>query len=189
MELFLINFLPKNNKSENHKLQKEYTKFFVDYILKNHYNCKDCLKNHENGKPYLEKSSFDISISHSHSLIALLFAKEQCGVDVELIKNRNYQKILDYYNIENDFTEEQFYQWWTSYEAEYKSGIKAEIHSFKYKNFICSISSESKKPNNVFEINYENNQNIVTKDYTIEEFYLPLNIKNTAKTINTNPTR
>lgn len=189
MELFLINFLPKDNKTENHKLQKEFTNFFVDYILKNHLNCSDKLNNYESGKPYLENSSFDISISHSHSAIALLFAKNQCGVDIELIKKRNYRKILEYYNIQNEFSESEFYQWWTSYEAEFKSGIKADLKSFQYKNFVCSISSENEELDNVFEINYENNQNIITKNYVIKEFYLPLNIKNTANTINMNPTR
>lgn len=43
-----------------------------------------CLKD-ENGKPYLENSFFDISISHSRELVAVIAAPQAAGIDIQRI--------------------------------------------------------------------------------------------------------
>ena len=189
MQLFLINFEGDNNKIKNNKLQKEITEFFVDYILKNFFNTEGFLKKDKNNKPYIENSPLKISISHSKNLVALLFDEFECGVDVEFIKTRNHKKILEYFNMDNTLSEEEFYQWWTIYEAEYKSQIKDKILSFKYKNYVCTISSRNKEIEKIYEIDFSGKENIEIKNYCVNKFYLPLNIKNTASTIKIKPTK
>ena len=170
MQLFLINFQKKINKIQNNKFQKEHSRFFVQYILKNFFNTDDTLKKEENGKPYLEKNSFKISISHSEDLVAILFDKNDCGVDVEKIKQRNYKKILSRFNIEKNFSLNEFYQWWTIFEAEFKSKIKQKTINFEYKNFICGISSFDKYLE-VFEINCKNDcEEFLFEKYQIQDF-------------------
>ena len=189
MQLFLINFKGDSNKIKNNKLQKEVTEFFVDYILKFFFNSEGLLKKDRSNKPYIENSPLKISISHSKNLIALLFDEFDCGVDVEFIKTRNHKKILEYFDMDNTLSEEEFYQWWTVYEAEYKSQIKGKILSFKYKNYICSISSKNEKIENIKEIYYEDKNRIEIKKIYADKFYLPLKIKNTASTIKIKPTK
>ncbi len=162
MQLFLINFKKQNTKILTNKFQKNHSGFFVDYILKNFFKINDVLKKEENGKPYLENNSFKISISHSENLIAILFDKNNCGVDVEYIKPRNYKKILSRFNVEKEYSLEEFYQWWTIFEAEFKSKNKKETINFIYKNFMCGISSFDRELE-VFEVIYENEDNINTK--------------------------
>ncbi len=170
MQLFLINFQKKFNKIQNNQLQKKYSKFFVQYILKNFFNINDSLKKEEDGKPYLEKNSFKISISHSEDLIAILFDKNDCGVDIEKIKQRNYEKILSRFNIQKKLSLKEFYQWWTIFEAEFKSKIKQETINFEYKNFICGISSFDKSLV-AFEINFKSNhKDFLFEKYEIQDF-------------------
>ena len=118
-----------------------------------------------------------------------MFDEYDCGVDIEFIKTRNHKKILEYFNIDNNLSEEEFYQWWTVYEAEYKSQIKNGVLSFKYKNYVCSISSNNKTIENIREIDFQDNKNIEFKDYVVDKYYLPLKIKNTASTIKIKPTK
>jgi len=44
------------------------------------------------GRPVLDKSQFNVSISHSANLVVVLLSDIACGVDAEL-KNRNIDKI------------------------------------------------------------------------------------------------
>ena len=73
--------------------------------------------------------------------------------------------------MDNTLSEEEFYQWWTIYEAEYKSQIKDKILSFKYKNYVCTISSRNKEIEKIYEIDFSGKENIEIKNYCVNKFY------------------
>ena len=72
------------------------------------------------------------------NIVAAAFDENDTGFDIEEIKPRNLKRLSEYFH--RDFVDENdFYRYWTSYEAEYKSQ-KQEISSFKFENYMCSVS-------------------------------------------------
>ena len=47
----------------------------------------ECLKD-EHGKPYLIKSKFEISISHSNGIAAIIAAPKPCGIDIQKLVSK-----------------------------------------------------------------------------------------------------
>ncbi len=73
----------------------------------------------ENDKPKFKNSSLNFSISHSGKYIVVAFDEEECGLDIEEMKTRELEPLSKRY--EKEFlTLEDFYKFWTNYEAEIK---------------------------------------------------------------------
>ena len=158
MDIWFVNLNFKNlpTKTELNDIQHFYSENFLKTLLSNFYNNNSELSV-KSGKKYLKDNSIYFSISHSGNLVVLAFDKNKIGIDAELLKDRNYSKILKYFGIfQTDISQEEFYKIWTVYEAEYKSETNKNLHIFKYKNYICSLSSENPSISNVYEINIPN---------------------------------
>ncbi len=110
--------------------------FLVRFIAKNIYNVENTEIEIKNKKPCFKFSDLNFSISHSQDIILCVFSKNNIGVDVEYIRNRDYAHILSRYgeNIENP-TEEYFYKFWTKHEAVIKLGLpEKSLFSTKFEN-------------------------------------------------------
>lgn len=155
MDIYFIDLISdeKQDKIKYKKLQHKVSRLILNKLLKEKYEIYDEVQE-ENGKPYIYGNSIFFSISHSANLIALAFDKKSIGIDVELIKKRKFDDILNYFNIsvEKPIAEDEFFQIWTTYEAEFKSGTKKNLKNFKYKNFMCAISFEGEELFNFYEL-------------------------------------
>jgi len=181
MDIYFINLNLSQDIIENkiilNKVHHKMSRLFLKYILETGYNIHSPEILIKNKKPYLEDNLIYFSISHSNSVIGIAFDVSNIGFDIEYKKNRNIKSLLKHYGLENNnITEEEFYQMWTVYEAEYKSGEKINCISFNYKNYMCSISCKNQKIDKIFEIkvltDFENlkNQEYIKKiDYNLEK--------------------
>ena len=157
MDIYIIEFNKDNNKDFKN-IPKKYSRVILKFLLNKIYNNDDeILEN--NGKPYV-KSDLYFSISHSNNILVIAFDKAEIGIDIEYLKPRNYKKILNYMGAkcENEISQEEFYKIWTIYEAEYKSNMKQNIMSFKYQNYICSVSSLNKNKPVIYEVKIPQNK-------------------------------
>lgn len=83
-----------------------------------------------NSKPFFKDCGLYFSISHSGNIVAAAFHTGNIGFDIERIKPRNYKALLERFDIKKENpTAEDFYKFWTLYEAQIKLGT-SYISSF-----------------------------------------------------------
>lgn len=168
MEIYFISLenTENLNVTELKKLQHNVARKYLKEILANVYNITSEIAE-DNGRPYLENDEMFFSISHSNTLIGIAFDKEKTGFDIEFIKPKNYEAILSRLGISDaqNYSLGEFYQMWTIYEAEYKSGIKSELRCFRYKNYICTVSSKT-----LSEIKFMELSENSFKEFSIDRF-------------------
>src|SRR5574344_173714 len=130
----------EENFFKNKKRNQDYIlgRFITKFVAKNLYNKTD-LDIIENKKPIFKNSDLNFSISHSTDIVAVAFDNNNVGLDIEFMKERDFEAIANYLNIKF-FEKKEFYQYWTMYEAEYKS-TKQKLTSFIFENYMCSLSS------------------------------------------------
>lgn len=149
----LKQFEKKVIKDEKKRLIHCLTYFMLDKILKDVYKIQDSEVVYENNKPVLKNWIKKISISHSENFIALAFSDYDCGIDIEKIKERDYEKIAERmkFNCKNEI---EFYQEWTKFEAEYKLGQRPNSLKFcKIDDYIlCVVSINNKEEFNLYTL-------------------------------------
>lgn len=121
-------------------------------------------------KPFLENSKQHISISHSHSVVALIMGDNETGIDVELIKptvekvKKKYMSGAELNSLQKENLIEQLTVYWCAKESLYKVYGKKElgfkenlmIEPFQYcqngtiKGWIKNISTKK-----AFNLQYE----------------------------------
>jgi len=126
----------KNAKrNENFQLGR----FIVNFGAKYFYDIAEPEIILQGKKPVIKNDLFYFSISHSGDIVAVAFDTHNTGLDVEEMKPRNFKKIAKYLHI-NVETKRDFYQYWTGFEAQYKSE-KQKLQSFIMGNYMFSVSS------------------------------------------------
>ncbi len=133
----------KNNR-------RRYEWLLVRYLIQTEiYNAQIAYS--PNGKPYLEDSDLNISISHTDNFVAvLLSSKEEIGLDVQLPKQQllkirhkfiseEEQQWLDYENIF------QLCQLWSAKEALFKLHEKGSLDFKTNMRLISPIDNQEKK--------------------------------------------
>src|SRR5574344_1223056 len=126
---------------KNEKRNQEYIlgRFLAKFGAKILYKAKD-LEIVEDKKPKFKDIDIVFSISHSKDFIAVAFDKKNIGVDIEIMRNRDFKSIAEHLKI--PFTiKKSFYQYWTTYEAQYKSK-KQNIKTFIIEDYMLSVSFE-----------------------------------------------
>ncbi len=125
-----------NFKNEKRKLQWLSTRILLNELL--NFNTK--INYDKFGKPFLQKSSYNISISHSKDFVAIILGKNhQVGIDIEFMSNkieRVASKYLDNTELASVVPENKIlhlYVYWCAKETLYK------IHSKKNINFINNL--------------------------------------------------
>lgn len=110
----------KEFKSEKRKLQFCLGRFLTEKVL-NSKGIKNVEFSIKNNKPYVENSPVYFSISHSKNIILAAFANCEIGADIEFMKKRNFKEIFEHFKYNtNDLSKENFYRFWTQYEAKIK---------------------------------------------------------------------
>ncbi len=96
----------------------------------------------ENDKPKFKHGGICFSISHSGKYIAAAFDRAECGLDIEEMKPRDLEALSKRY--EREFTStEDFYKFWTEYEAEIKlqQSPQAKYSAVFQKDFMLTVVS------------------------------------------------
>ena len=93
----------------------------VDRILKEFYQIEDREIIFDGKKPVMKSGAKHFSISHSGEYIALAFSDYNCGIDIEKIKDRDFENISERMGFQAN-TLDDFYYEWTGFEAECKLG-------------------------------------------------------------------
>lgn len=107
----------------------------------------ECIKD-EYGKPHLERSPFQISMSHSHGLAAVIAAPAKVGVDIQKIVpkiDRIAHKFMgeeEMASLGEETRLEQLHIYWGAKEALYKAYGRRQL-DFKKHIFIEPIEFES----------------------------------------------
>ena len=127
-----LEFFLENNLFKSQKRCEQFClgRFLVKFVLKNYYDISEPKIVVQNKKPCLEgNNSVSFSISHSNNIILAAFYKGAIGADIEFMKDRDFDRLFAYYNIEQDINSDKkefFYNFWTKYESEIKLQKKAE---------------------------------------------------------------
>ncbi len=125
-------------KSEKTKMEKFYSWKLLEKVLKEEYG-ENINKLHfrklENGKWCIDK--YEISISHSGSLLALSISSIKHGIDIQEYGNEELSnKLADKIYSENEkpdsLTNEQFYKDWSIKEAMFKMSNDESFNPKKY---------------------------------------------------------
>lgn len=132
------------SRIELKKLQSKIGRKIVDIVGEKVFNIADRTIIIENNKPRFAHSDIKFSISHSNRIIAAAFDIFPLGIDVEFMKERDFQKLGEHYNI-NTSDKTEFYQKWTQLEAEIK--IQSEIKQtctieFEH-NYMLTVTSSN----------------------------------------------
>ena len=147
----LQSYAAKQFNSSKAMVQHCLGRFLVQNVAESFYkiNSEIIVKN---SKPCFKTEKICFSISHSNNIILAAFDKYPVGVDIEYMKPRNFKPILERFNvnIENPGIED-FYKFWTEYEAKYKLQTKAKsIFTTKFlKDFMLTVASSN--PCNISE--------------------------------------
>lgn len=118
-----------------------FSYLMVDRILRDFYHIEDREVVFDGKKPILKSGKKHFSISHSGDYVALAFSNYNCGIDIECIKPREFEKIADRMGFKCN-TLGEFYECWTRYEADFKLSVPAQkTKSFKLDGYSLSASS------------------------------------------------
>lgn len=139
-------FCHKSFKNKQKQFEHSFSYYMLDKILKEKYNIKDRTIEFINEKPFLKTKKMYISMSHSGNYITLAFSDNDCGIDIEKVKERDYKAISERMNFECNSLQD-FYKKWTKYEAEYKLGEKQDksLKSIEFENYILTAVCEKEK--------------------------------------------
>ncbi len=153
-ESLLSNFQYKKISNKTKLTEHSLAYLMTDRILKNVYKINNYEIEFIDGKPYLNGKEKYLSLSHSADYIAIGFSDFECGLDIEKIKERDFEAISERMGFSSSSLED-FYLNWTKYEAEYKLGkISKKEYYCAFEGYIltaCSEHSEEK-----FEIYFQN---------------------------------
>lgn len=109
----------KEFQSEKRLIQYSLGRFLVKSAGENFYGLKNPEVEIFNNKPSFKEGKVFFSISHSANYVAAAFDTAECGLDIEKMKHRNFKLLAKRYK--RDFNSiENFYKFWTEYEAEIK---------------------------------------------------------------------
>lgn len=151
---FLTPFENKDFKLKKRRAEFALSRFILDFALKNFYKIKNYEIEIKNKKPVLKDNKLHFSISHSNDYAIIGFNNFPIGVDIELIKDRDFEKLSGYFG-KNIKEKDEFYKFWTQFEAKYKLQAQGKFfRSFKFmKSYMVSISSENEfEPITIYEI-------------------------------------
>ncbi len=106
-----------------------FSYLMTDRVLREYYQIEDREIIFEGKKPVLKSGAKHFSISHSGKFTALAFSDYNCGIDIEEIKLREFDKISKRMGFKAE-TLEDFYKAWTKYEADYKLSVPAQKNKY-----------------------------------------------------------
>lgn len=116
----------------------------LKYVLKTHFGIENPQIVLKNKKPSLENDEIQFSLSHTKNIVLAAFDEMPVGVDIEVMKERNFDMIYRFWKKRPESVDKtEFYRQWTQYEAQIKlhqesaANFNAEI----FENFMLGICS------------------------------------------------
>ncbi|MBO6257703.1 hypothetical protein J6N69_06670 [bacterium] len=141
----LNNYADKNFNSEKRFFEYTIGRYLIKNVAQKIYKIDDTtIILSKDGKPVFKDSDLKFSLSHSKDYVIACFDKNNCGIDIEYIKERNFERLSRYYNRKFK-TAHDFYNFWTLKEAAYKLGTETkDTYSAIFENnYYLSIASET----------------------------------------------
>ena len=155
-EKFLLNFNDNKTYLSSKRLYEHCAgRFLINFVCGKFYNITKPQIVIKDKKPHLKNDEIYFSITHCNNVVMGVFSDFPCAIDLEKIRPVNLDKMSKRYN-KNFATLEDFYKFWTLYEAEIKlhSSKSAEFSAIFQKDFMLSVlaSKEFIQPPQIIEI-------------------------------------
>ena len=157
----------KQIKGEGRRLQWLSSRYLLHYLSGR--KVRGTLYKDEFGKPYLNDSPYDISLSHSHEMAAVMGAPTSVGIDIQYFVPKitrlahKYMRHEEFESLEEATRLEHLHVYWCAKEAVYKAyGRKLLdfkknilIKPFKYNENGVQFSAVMSKPELDLELHYQ----------------------------------
>ena len=158
----ILTYSDTNKISSKERLLQHCTgRFLVQNVLKKIYNMQKPQIITRNKKPQLTDNKINFSLAHSGDIVIVAFDNYPCGIDLEYMRPVNLEGMSKRYN-KNFISLEDFYKFWTNYEASIKLGSTGEfeynlIFQNEYYLTLLSASKMSSTPVFIDFLNYIKN--------------------------------
>ena len=146
-------------KCEKRRIEFALGRFLLKYVLKTRFKIENPQIVLKNKKPSLENDAVFFSLSHTKNIVMAVFDKKPAGIDIEVMKERNFEMIYRFWKKTPEKIEKkEFYRRWTEYEATVKlqqepvSKLNAEIFEDFMLGICSSDSAEILSELEIFEI-------------------------------------
>ena len=136
-------------KCEKRRIEFGLGRFLLKYVLKTRFGVKNPQIILKNQKPALKNDEICFSLSHTKNIVLAAFDETPVGVDIEFMKERNFDLIYRYWKkSEKSVNKQEFYEQWTLYEAQIKlqQESKANFNAEIFENFMLGICSANSEP-------------------------------------------
>lgn len=131
-------------KCEKRRIEFALGRFLLKYVLKTHFGIENPQIVLKNKKPSLENDEIQFSLSHTKNIVLAAFDEMPVGVDIEVMKERNFDMIYRFWKKSPESVDKtEFYRQWTQYEAQIKLQQKsaANFNAEIFENFMLGICS------------------------------------------------
>lgn len=143
----VLPFLKEEFNSLKRREEYALSRYLLDFALKNFYNIKSYSIEVKNKKPFLKDENLYFSISHSKDIALIAFDESETGVDVELMKNRDFSKFSKRFSKKFE-NKKDFYKFWTELESKIKLQKKAcFFKNFEIYDYFVSVASKNRIEN------------------------------------------
>lgn len=117
--------LEKFSDGKSYSLEERYLEhlcwiYLVNKVGLSYLGIVDTSIIYEDKKPVLKSGEYNFSVSHCENVVVVGFSRNNIGVDTERMRERNFERLAKRYGISP--TKEEFYKFWTKYEAVIKLG-------------------------------------------------------------------
>jgi len=136
------------------------------FFIKFGYKFSDLVFNTKiKGKPFLKDSPVKFNISHSGQWVVAAFSSFEVGVDIELIKEPNYNVAKRF------FSDSEINQLKNSKSAESKKELFFDLWTIK-ESYLKAIGTGLTKPLNTFTVNVNKNKICLSDDEHIYKVFI-----------------
>ena len=148
--------LEKYSDGKEYSLEDKYIEhlcwlYLVNYVGVNYLGLMDTSVVYEDKKPVLKSGELYFSVSHSENIVVVGYSKNNIGVDIERMRERDFGRLAKRYGISPE--KHDFYKFWTRYEAVIKLGTtpKYEASQIIEQDYMLTCVSDGEDISN-FEI-------------------------------------
>ena len=141
---FLLQYADREFKSEKRFFEYTIGRYLINNVAQKIYKIDNAkIVTETNGKPKFAHSDLHFSLSHSKNYAVACFDENECGIDIEFIKERDFKKLSQHYE-QNFKNAGEFYKFWTLKEASYKqnSAVNDYCTTIFKENYYLTITSE-----------------------------------------------
>ena len=122
--------LEKFSDGKSYSLEEKYIEhlcwiYLVNRVGLSYLGIVDTSIIYEDKKPVLKSGEYNFSVSHCENIVVVGFSRNNIGVDTERMRERNFERLAKRYDISP--TKEEFYKFWTKYEAVIKLGTTPKL--------------------------------------------------------------